>query len=67
MTNGRRIWAAQTALDHYRRAKDGREPSERDEADFSDLLADLMHYARREGIDFAAELGRAERNVASET
>lgn len=63
---GRRTWAAQIALERYREAKNGSKAG-KDEADFRDLLTDLMHYAKREGIDFADQFGIAERNFEAET
>lgn len=37
-----------------------------DEADFRDLLANLMHYARRHAYDFETELAKARRNFEEE-
>lgn len=54
MTNGERADRAQAALNAYI-AHTGDAP---DECHFSDLLADLQHYANREGIDFAEQLAR---------
>jgi hypothetical protein len=66
MVRGRRVWAAQVAIDHYRKAKDGPR-AVADEADFRDLLCDLMHYARREGIDFDNEMRIARDHFDVET
>lgn len=37
-----------------------------DEADFRDLLANLMHYARRHAYNFENELATARRNFEEE-
>lgn len=47
------------------RAWRGRYP--RDEADFRDLLTDLMHYATQAKIDFEHELGIARRGFDHES
>lgn len=60
MDNEMRVNRAITALDAY--------PAEEDDllSKISDLLADLMHLCRREGIDFEKCLTVAEVNFESE-
>lgn len=48
-TNADRAGWAQTALDAFKVAT---RCDEEDEVAFGDLLCDLMHWARRRGIDF---------------
>lgn len=59
-TNGQRAENGQRALDYWRRHE------RPDEADLTDLLADLMHMAHRDGINFEQELERAQRNFEVE-
>lgn len=59
-TNGQRAERAYRALDYWRKG------DEADEADFSDLLADLMHYADEQGLDFDRESQRARSHYYTE-
>jgi hypothetical protein len=58
--NGDRAARADKAMAAHRGNK------ERDEADLCDLLADLMHMAHRDSVDFQKELNRATRNFNAE-
>lgn len=64
-TNKERADRMLATLAAYRKAQSGWDMPP-DEADLSDLLADLMHWCKREGIDFAAELERAQENFQME-
>ena len=59
-SNGDRAARADKAMTAHRGNED------RDEADLCDLLADLMHMAHRDGIDFEVQLGRAQMNFNAE-
>lgn len=54
-TDERVAWAAHALAAHIRARGD----VEDDEADFRDLLTDLMHYAKARGINFQDELSTA--------
>lgn len=62
--NRDRAAVAERVLEWYRKEKDDRE--EHDEADFRDLLSDMMHWAKREGINFEEELSIAKMNYNAE-
>jgi len=70
MTNTERADAALIALDRYSIDKDGpgRHPVEMPEIGEAmiDLITDLKHLARREGVDFDAVLRMAGRNYFKE-
>lgn len=60
ITNARRVRYAAHALLQYATGKEGgAELYDKAELVLSDLIADLMHYAAREGIDFRIALDRA--------
>lgn len=57
------MWRADRAKDALAKFRGNEEP---DEADFADLLCDMMHLAHRDGIDFQKELKRASSNYKEE-
>lgn len=61
--NADRAEAASQALSMHRQAKGN---ANEDEADFRDLLSDLMHYAKQEGLNFDEELDSACMNYNAE-
>ena len=60
--NGTRADAAEHAVSAFM----GATSTDREDA-IADLLTNLQHLCDREGIDFAAQLARANRNYTSET
>jgi len=70
MTNAERADAALTALGHHVKAKDYSEPEPVETAEIEeamvDLIADLKHLAKREGINFDAVLRMAGRHYFEE-
>lgn len=64
MTNDQRADNAQAALDAY---GDARGENDTAETDMIDLISDLGHLARREGIDFRKVLLNAEVHYNVET
>ena len=71
MTNRQRAKAAEQALDAFTIETYGEReawelPDEDRQSALCDLLCDLMHYARREGFDFANELALAAIHYAHE-
>lgn len=77
MTNRERALAAEAALDTFtHQTYGGRDAAELNDEDnarwrrqtaLSDLLCDLMHYARQQGFDFDAELRLAARHFDHES
>ena len=71
MNNRRRADAAESALSEFTFQTYGRRYAyqlnkEDREAAFSDLLGDLMHYARRQGFDFEDNLALAKKHYEVE-
>ena len=66
MTNAERADAALIALDRYDGG--GRHPVEKEEIEEAmvDLIANLEHLAKREGVSFVGVLGMAMRHVIEE-
>jgi len=70
MTNAERAGAAQVALGWHAVEKDGEKPDMTVvgvlEEEMIDLLADLEHLAKQEGISFVGVLSMARRHVIEE-
>lgn len=72
MTNRERALVAENALDTFtHQTYGGRDAAELNDEDrqtaLSDLLCDLMHYARQQGFEFDIELSIARRHHAVES
>lgn len=65
-TNADRAARIDVTLDAYRAAQTGTKGRQPDPQDVSDLLADLMHWCRREDVDFEDELKTAGMNFDAE-
>lgn len=65
-TNADRAARIDVTLDAYRAAQTGTKGRQPDPQDVSDLLADLMHWCRREDVDFEGELQTARMNFDAE-
>lgn len=61
-TNEDRASRIDDTLDAYRTAQTGAANRMEDPQDVSDLLADLLHWCKREDVDFEQELATARMN-----
>lgn len=65
-TNTDRAARIDETMEAYRTAQTGTPNRMEDPQDLSDLLADLMHWCKREGVNFEAELTTARTNFEAE-